>query len=280
MHTFLLIILSLIFSSALAQNEKIEDQFKYKATYELTYAPDSTNIDDLKSEDFNLYLGEKVSIFASKGRTMSDSLKMNLQGRDIGSMDFEERAKRTKTEFEGVIYKGFPEEKISYSYKIIRDNLRYEEALNQFDWEISPENKTIQGYKAQKATARFAGRDYIAWFTSEIAISEGPYKFNGLPGLILEISDTENHYSYKLKSFEELKNPSSVELKTSNFLKSDKEEVLGRIKEYKLNPFAVLERNNTPDRKVTIGFKDGQKEKLLRDYKEKLEKQNNPIELE
>ncbi|MBZ9632376.1 GLPGLI family protein [Salegentibacter sp. LM13S] len=280
MQTFLLVILSLIFSSAFAQNQKIEDQIKYKATYELTYSPDSTNIQDLKSEDFNLYLGNKVSIFASMGRTMSDSLKMNLQGRDIGSMDFEERAKRTKTEFEGVIYKGFPEEKISYTYKIIRDQLRYEEDLSQFDWEILSENRTIQGYKVQKAATTFSGRDYIAWFTSEIPISDGPYKFNGLPGLIFEISDTENHYRYSLKSFEKLNNTDPVALETSNFIKSDKEEVLKRIKEYKLNPFAVLERNNTPDRKVTIGFKDGQKEKLLRDYKEKLEKQNNPIEQE
>ncbi|GGW92004.1 GLPGLI family protein [Salegentibacter mishustinae] len=280
MQTFLLIIFSLVFSSAFAQNKEIEDQIKYKAIYELTYAPDSTDINELKTEDFNLFLGNKVSIFASRGRTMSDSLKMNLQGRDIGSMDFEERAKRTKTEFESVIYKGFPEEKISYSYKILRDNLRYEEDLNQFSWEILPENKLIEGYQSQKATTTFAGRNYIAWFTSEIPISEGPYKFNGLPGLILEISDVQNHYNYKLKSFEKFKNPASVELKVSHFIKSDKKEILESIKEYKLDPFAVVERNNTPEKNITFGFQPGEKEKLLRENKEKLEKRNNPIELE
>ena len=280
MQTFLLIIFSLVFSSAFAQNKEIEDQIKYKAIYELTYAPDSTDIHELKTEDFNLFLGNKVSIFASRGRTMSDSLKMNLQGRDIGSMNFEERAKRTKTEFESVIYKGFPEEKISYSYKILRDNLRYEEDLNQFSWEILPENKLIEGYQAQKATTTFAGRNYIAWFTSEIPISEGPYKFNGLPGLILEISDVQNHYNYKLKSFEKFKNPASVELKVSHFIKSDKKEILESIKEYKLDPFAVVERNNTPEKNITFGFQPGEKEKLLRENKEKLEKRNNPIELD
>ena len=280
MQTFLLIIFSLVFSSAFAQNKEIEDQIKYKAIYELTYAPDSTDINELKTEDFNLFMGNKVSIFASRGRTMSDSLKMNLQGRDIGSMDFEERAKRTKTEFESVIYKGFPEEKISYSYKILRDNLRYEEDLNQFSWEILPENKLIEGYQSQKATTTFAGRNYIAWFTSEIPISEGPYKFNGLPGLILEISDVQNHYNYKLKSFEKFKNPASVELKVSHFIKSDKKEILESIKEYKLDPFAVVERNNTPEKNITFGFQPGEKEKLLRENKEKLEKRNNPIELD
>lgn len=280
MQTFLLVIFSLVFSSAFAQNKEIEDQIKYKAIYELTYAPDSTDINELNTEDFYLYLGNKVSIFASRGRTMSDSLKMNLQGRDIGSMDFEERAKRTKTEFESVIYKGFPEEKISYSYKILRDNLKYEEDLNQFSWEILPENKLIEGYQSQKATTTFAGRNYIAWFTSEIPISEGPYKFNGLPGLILEISDVQNHYNYKLKSFEKFKNPASVELKVSHFIKSDKKEILESIKEYKLDPFAVVERNNTPEKNITFGFQPGEKEKLLRENKEKLEKRNNPIELD
>ncbi|HKL34883.1 MAG TPA: GLPGLI family protein [Salegentibacter sp.] len=279
MQTFLLIIFSLVFSSAFAQNKVIEDQFKYKAVYKLTYAPDSTNIKKVKSEDFNLYVGNKISIFASRGRVMRDSLKLHLQDRDLSSIDFGERAKRTKTEFESVIYKGFPEAKISYSYKILRDKLTYEEDLNQFSWEILPETQTIQGYKTQKAKTSFAGRNYIAWFTSEIPISDGPYKFNGLPGLILEIMDAKNHYHYKLASFEKI-NSDKVVLKTSNFLKSDKEEVLERVNEYKLNPFAVLERNNTAERNVTINFKDGQKEKLLREKKEKLAKKNNPIELE
>ncbi|TDN95678.1 GLPGLI family protein [Salegentibacter sp. 24] len=222
-------------------------------------------------------MGDQLSIFASQGRTLRDSLKITARDRNI---DFKEHARRTKTDFGEVIYKGFPENNISYSYEIIRDKLRYEEDLNQFAWKILPESKTIQGYKAQKASTSFAGRNYLAWFTSEIPIDDGPYKFNGLPGLILEISDTENHYNYKLQSFEKLEDSPTVRIKASNFLKSDKKEVLERIMEYKLNPFAVLERNNTPEKTIKIGFKEGQKEKLLRETREKLKKQNNPIELE
>lgn len=40
------------------------------------------------------------------------------------------------------------------------------------------------------------GRQWIAWFTSEIPLSEGPYKFGGLPGLILEVADSEGDYRY------------------------------------------------------------------------------------
>jgi GLPGLI family protein len=280
MQALLLLILSLVFSSTFAQSSSVEDAIKYKINYQLTYKPDSTSLQNTKTETFILYRGNQLSIFASKGRVLKDSLEMNINASNIGSIDFKERATRTKTEFEVVIYKGFPYGKRSYTYKILSDKLRYEEDLNQFSWEILPENKEIKGFNAQKATTTFAGRSYTAWFTSEIPIPDGPYKFNGLPGLILEISDTENHYVYKLKSFEKLKNPVPIVIKAQDFQEGEKTEVLARIREFKLNPFAVVEQNNSIEKTITFGFNDGEKEKILRQYKEKLTKRNNPIELE
>lgn len=56
-------------------------------------------------------------------------------------------------------------------------------------WQLFDEFKEISGYKCQKATTTFRGRNYEAWFTSEVPLSFGPWKFNGLPGLILEVYD-------------------------------------------------------------------------------------------
>jgi len=157
--------------------------------------------------------------------------------------------------------------------------LRYEKDLDLFSWEILPETREVQGFSAQKATTTYAGRDYVAWFTSEIPIPDGPYKFNGLPGLILEVADTQQHYVFTLTGFEEYKTSLSVELKVSDFIKTDKKKLLALKKEYALNPFAVLERSNTAEKTVTINFKEGQKEKLLKENKEKVARENNPIEL-
>jgi hypothetical protein len=40
----------------------------------------------------------------------------------------------------------------------------------------------------------------VAWFAPELPYSDGPYKFNGLPGLIVKIADTRNQYVFELLS--------------------------------------------------------------------------------
>ena len=75
----------------------------------------------------------------------------------------------------------------------------------KMNWQISNEQQSILGYLAQKATMFFAGREWTAWFTSEISIPDGPYKFYGLPGLILKISDKTNTHSFEMISVQKQK---------------------------------------------------------------------------
>ena len=69
-------------------------------------------------------------------------------------------------------------------------------------WTLKDSTKTLLGYPCQLATCSYHGRDYQAWFTSEIAIDNGPWKFKGLPGLILEVYDTKNHYHFSIEGIE------------------------------------------------------------------------------
>lgn len=66
------------------------------------------------------------------------------------------------------------------------------ETVPRIDWQLENETKNIGSFKCQKAIASFRGRNYIAWFIPEISVNAGPYKFQGLPGLIAEIYDNEN----------------------------------------------------------------------------------------
>ena len=66
------------------------------------------------------------------------------------------------------------------------------------DWKLFDETKNFGGYQLQKATTGFGGRKWTAWFTKDIALSEGPYKFKGLPGMIFEISDDKGNFKFTL----------------------------------------------------------------------------------
>ena len=58
-------------------------------------------------------------------------------------------------------------------------------------WRIKKETKKVQGLQCQKATANFRGRKYEAWFAIDVPVPFGPWKFHGLPGLIIELSDVK-----------------------------------------------------------------------------------------
>ncbi len=73
---------------------------------------------------------------------------------------------------------------------------KYTEQLSIPGWSIQDSIKNCIGYDCVKATAEFKGRKWIAWFSPEIPISDGPWKLCGLPGLILEAYDENHDYEF------------------------------------------------------------------------------------
>ena len=76
-------------------------------------------------------------------------------------------------------------------------NCYHKERYPEQIWEIASDTMTVCGQLCQKAVCRFRGRDYAAWFTPNIPIPYGPWKFGGLPGVILKVSDKDNLYSFE-----------------------------------------------------------------------------------
>jgi len=71
------------------------------------------------------------------------------------------------------------------------------DSLPDFNWNIENSvNKNISGFACTKATTNFRGSKITAWFTKEIPIPFGPWKFKDLPGLILEVYDTNEPSKY------------------------------------------------------------------------------------
>ncbi len=72
----------------------------------------------------------------------------------------------------------------------------YEEEIPQPKWEVRDSTKTILGYECFVATADFHGRKWSVWFTPEIPVVAGPWKLQGVPGLILEAATEDGLYSF------------------------------------------------------------------------------------
>lgn len=76
----------------------------------------------------------------------------------------------------------------------------YTESLPQHQWVVSP-NDTLQiaGYTCWKATTRFRGREWTAWYAPELPLPYGPWKLVGLPGLIMKAYDDQKFFDFTLE---------------------------------------------------------------------------------
>jgi GLPGLI family protein len=84
---------------------------------------------------------------------------------------------------------------ISYQERIFEDEYVYNETIN-YEWSLHDENQIVEGYNCKKATTFYGGRKWEAWYTLELPINAGPYKFKGLPGLIMKLTDSSGSYDY------------------------------------------------------------------------------------
>lgn len=98
---------------------------------------------------------------------------------------------------------------------------RYEQQYPDLQWEMLFEQDTIIGYVCQAANAVYAGRKWKAWYTAEIPSSAGPWKLNGLPGLILKATNDSGH-KFEVMGIKQEKSPmyryvyNSQDMKTVN----------------------------------------------------------------
>lgn len=107
----------------------------------------------------------------------------------------------------GELYMGLPDKGLTMIINLqVAGMYKYEEPIPQMNWTLTEEIKTIKDLACKKATTCFRGREYVAWYAVDIPLDCGPWKFHGLPGLIVELADTDNDYHFTLNAIDTPKN--------------------------------------------------------------------------
>jgi len=178
------------------------DRLNYIALYSKQWQQDTADIQSIREEPMILLIGSEYSKFCSFNSHFTfDSILMGHSREERRRLLGSPTTPRTFNFYK--IFKNHRLLQMTIFDRVAADLYRYSQPLQIFQWQILPDTMQVFGYAVQKATTSFAGRDWVAWFAPEIPISDGPYKFNGLPGLIVLLHDTRNHYRFALTSFTE-----------------------------------------------------------------------------
>lgn len=156
----------------------------------------------LEISPMTLRIGPTASMFFATKKFWDDSLRtydfnthMEIHTARHESGDPDRWRPLGGSEWE-YIFKNMPEGMLTGSCLFDQELRYYEEEWQKPCWQILDSTKTVLGFECIKATTDYRGRTWIAWFTPEIAVQDGPWKLCGLPGLILEAYDTKRHYQF------------------------------------------------------------------------------------
>lgn len=252
--------------------------------YQVTMKPDASNKADVKTENAYLDISAEKSMFYSENRIKRDSvMKANFQSG--GARGFNrDQMESLRSNINYSIEKDKKNQKILYKDRLGRDIYSYEED-RPLDWKILSETTKIGEYKVQKAETDFGGRKWTVWFTTDLPYQDGPYKFTGLPGLVVKAEDSEGDYSfdlmknYKISDFPEMTT-------FGNIIKVKRSDYVKQQEKFKADPMSFVnsQRGGGISAPMRMGGGGNQnpadmRKRMEERVKEELKKNSNPIEL-
>jgi GLPGLI family protein len=281
-----------LFVSVSAQGSKDIKETANRFFYELTFKPkkDSAKLEKVMTA---LDITKDKSVYRDFTMLAQDSIiKVQVEAMQKAGV-YKDMSKSMKMpKFSEKVDKFYPDMKVQYIERIASGftpvNIGYTENL-KFNWKILNEKEKIGAYNAQKATTDFGGRKWTAWFSTELPFQDGPYKFSGLPGLIVKIEDEDKSYSWvlqgnkKVADWEELsytEKISGVGLKVTDMPREKFEKTYS---DFKKDPFASMRPMMSQELlSKTIPGMDGNLGDMLKKqekmYKDFFNANDNPIE--
>lgn len=176
------------------------DKALIRVLYTLNHIQDTMNRDKPRVENMLLIAGKNASVYTSydKINQSANALKqiqeqMKNSAGGPTQIRIDRSSSRPITRVDNYF---FAKENKFITVENLLNNYLIEEKAPVIDWKISKDTMTISGIPTQKATARFKGRNWIAWYAPEMPFQSGPWKLNGLPGLIIEAYDDKKEVQF------------------------------------------------------------------------------------
>lgn len=187
-----------------AQEYSLIDTVRQILYYDYHFNETAGECESMRLQQMQLEIGDKCSRFCSSNVAYRDSLLVLYQhlpaNQAFGKIWPMVMGISTHRYARYQLFKNYPNRSDIIVLELFsKTNYQSEEKID-FNWQIHTErDTTIIELRCLMATTTYGGRDYVAWFAPDVPISDGPYKFCGLPGLIVRIADTENEHIFELQ---------------------------------------------------------------------------------
>lgn len=225
--------------------KKILEPARFLVTYTYRFARDAAKPDNKRTGLTILEIGNRYNRFCDYYELRFDSI---CDGLSRGDIPFAEATPQMlgslkKSMFtEGIVIdRQTGKETIQRTAGKLTQKYQYEEDCPELKWEILEGDTIIAGYHCSKARTSLFGRDYIAWYAPEVNMPYGPYKFNGLPGLVFSVTDTEGNFEFTISGLEQAGTYAPIYLWASkDIVKSSRKTVRDIYRNYCADPLSAI----------------------------------------
>ena len=159
--------------------------------YDYKYLTDTTDVSQTETDRMTLQVTYGMSKFTSFRAMQIDSLIRVSTAEQIRANPDSYIGGETFS-----IYKNYPQGRFTVIDKVSTDWFLYEEDIPVQEWTLTDDTCNILGYECKSAVCDFRGRRWTAFYTDSVPVADGPWKFGGLPGFIMQVYDEGHQYEF------------------------------------------------------------------------------------
>lgn len=206
--------------------------------YQFSHVRDTGDRTHPYTENMALFLGKNASAYKSYDGFVADQQFKKAYAEAVAaSPDGHLRGLNRNGVGSRTQYYQYPaERKLFTKDAVMVNDYLIEGPMPAIDWKISSDTATFGGLHCQKATGHFRGRDYIVWFCPDLPVHTGPWKLNGLPGVIVDAHDTRNEVQFRFDGVEK----TAASLKIQSIDDKEEKDLPPIVRDLKEDPNVIL----------------------------------------